>query len=57
MNRKRKCPTCQCEFWAAPGDEFCSAACAGSMSMGSILVALQQAARTQARGTIPPARA
>ena len=48
MNRKRKCATCGFESWAGPGDEFCSSACAGSVAMGTALLAVQQFARAQA---------
>lgn len=49
MTTTRTCPGCGYKFRAEPGQDYCSAICAGNVSMGSLLLALQQTVRAQAQ--------
>ncbi len=42
-------PACGYRFNAAPGDVYCSGLCAGQLSLFSLIVAAQQAARVSGR--------
>jgi hypothetical protein len=44
-NRLRRCPGCRQEFWAGPDDgPYCSALCAGQVSVWTLLAVAQRAA-------------